>query len=314
MAPGKSAEIRVGIVTLAAIIIAVVGIMLGRGVSISVTKSIVTIRLPHSGGLESGSPVVVNGVKRGSILNIRNANGAVIATAEVNNINDLTDSANAVVSILEITGGKKIEIYPGNGTKPLAVRDTIPGSVQPDIGNLVAVLGDVSGDAVSLVRNLDTVTMALSELLRDGSVIQNIRTAASDGAFVMADLRAIVGQNRAAVTETILHLNSLTKMLQKTVKDNEPHVGDIVNKLRTVLLRADSLLLSAEGTMRDADTLVVAANNLFTALKNNGSVLNKLLYDANMGKKLDTTLMELDRFIIHARRKGVNVNVGIGHR
>nr|MCU0329979.1 MlaD family protein [Candidatus Kapabacteria bacterium] len=136
MEASRRIEVRVGLVSIVAIVLLVVGILLGKGVSLSGTRQIVSVQLEHSGGLENGSPVVVNGVKRGLVTEVRNEQGGVVAIAEIDGISDLREDVSARVSILEITGGKKLEITPGTRGS-YRVGTVIPGTVAADIVSLV---------------------------------------------------------------------------------------------------------------------------------------------------------------------------------
>ena len=96
--------------------------MLGKGISFSPTQKSVAIRLATSGGIDAGSPVVVNGVRRGTVTQVSNDNGGVLVTATLDDVSDLKSDAQALVSILEITGGKKIELTPGSAATALNPR------------------------------------------------------------------------------------------------------------------------------------------------------------------------------------------------
>jgi phospholipid/cholesterol/gamma-HCH transport system substrate-binding protein len=104
----------------------VIGIMLGKGISFSPTQKSVAIRLATSGGIDAGSPVVVNGVRRGTVTQVSNDNGGVLVTATLDDVSDLRSDAQALVSILEITGGKKIELTPGSAATALNPSAEIP--------------------------------------------------------------------------------------------------------------------------------------------------------------------------------------------
>src|ERR1043165_4308116 len=105
----RSTEVKVGIVSILAVALLIAGIMLGKGLGVGASH-VLTFRFPSSGGIDIGAPVTVNGVRRGTVTSVENANGAVVLKANVSNIDDLHADASAVISMLEITGGKKIEV------------------------------------------------------------------------------------------------------------------------------------------------------------------------------------------------------------
>lgn len=310
----RSTEIRVGIVSVISIALLVIGIMLGKGISFSPTQKSVAVRLPSSGGIDAGSPVVVLGVRRGTVTQVRNDDGSVLVTATLDDIADLKSDAQALVSILEITGGKKLEITPGSSTTPYNPSTEIPGRVAADIGTLVGVLGDASGDITGLIKRLDTISMAASDLLRDGSVVANIKTMTSDGALALTDLRMFMQNNRGTLTTTIQDLKALTSELRESVHRNEPAVSRIIARTETVVKNLEGTLSKADGAITNVDTLTTRVSAMVNDIRTNKSLLNALMYDDKLFGKLDSTLISLRKVLKDFGRDGVNVNVGLGHR
>jgi ABC-type transporter Mla subunit MlaD len=291
----------------------VVGILLGKGVSLSGTRQIVSVQLEHSGGLENGSPVVVNGVKRGLVTEVRNEHGGVVAIAEIDGISDLREDVSARVSILEITGGKKLEITPGTRGS-YRVGTVIPGTVAADIVSLVDDLGSVSGDVQSLIKRLDTISASVTGLLADGMVMANVRTITSDGALLVTDLRSFVTDNKADLQRTLRNAGLLVDEIRSAVNNNEPKVASLLDDLNKTVGEANTIIKRVDATLGGVDSLVANVNGVVTDMRSNGSVANRLLYDTSLGARLDSALSELNRFVKSARKSGVNVNVGIGHR
>lgn len=163
----KKNELKVGLVSIAAIILLIIGITLGRGFSVSVSNQTIKFRFPNSGGIQLTSPVVINGVKRGSVSYIKNDKGSVLIEASIDDISDLHDDATAKITILEITGGKKIEINPGNASKNFDINKEIPGVTAADLSDLVTLGGEMVYDMKFLLKKLDTVSTTLTRMLRD---------------------------------------------------------------------------------------------------------------------------------------------------
>ncbi|MEY2719791.1 MAG: hypothetical protein RLZZ273_1157 [Bacteroidota bacterium] len=310
----RKTEIRVGIVSISAILILVIGIMLGEGLSWSSNMYQVRFKLPSSGGLEPGSPIVVHGVKRGQVDKVTNHGGAVLVLGQVDDISDLYSDASAVVSILEITGGKKIEIKPGFLRTPLDPRQEIPGTVSADIGSLVTSLGDMSENAVILVKRMDTLSAALADLARDGSFINNIKTLANDGAILVTDARQWMQANKNDLTAMVKDLRHVTATLKGTLDRNEPKISRLIDHLDHTLSSFDSTLVKADAAFISVDSLVVEVNTVITEVKGNKGLLNRIIYDEGLSRELDSSLTVLKSILQQFKRDGVNVNVGLGHK
>lgn len=309
----RKTEIRVGLVSIVSIALLIGGIMLGKGLSLGPNNRVIMVRLATSGGIEAGSPVVVNGVKRGTVSEVSSDNGAVLVRANMNDASDLMSDASATVTILEITGGKKIEITPGTSKQPFDVNTEMPGMVAADLGGLVTSLGEVSGSAIDLVRRLDTISSGLTELMRDGSFVQNVKTISSDGAVFVTDIRTWFQQNRDPLTTSVRDLREITSQLKGSVDRNEPKVSSIIDRADKVLLSLEATLAKADGAIVGADSLIARINGVVHDIRTNKSLLHAIMYDDQMADKLDTTLLNLRTLLRDLGKKGVNVNVELGH-
>jgi len=270
-------------------------------------------RMPASSGLEGGSPVVVNGVKRGRVTDVVNDKGSVLVKADIDDASDLREDASAVVTILEITGGKKIEITPGTSAKPFDINNEMPTTVAADLSGLVTSLGEVSGDAITLVRRLDTISAALTDLLRDGSFSTDVKSITSDGAVFVTDLKTWFQRNKDPLTTSVRDLREITSQLRESVNRNEPKVSQIVARTDKVLLSLEATLAKADGAIVGADSLIARINSIVQDVRTNKSLLNMLMYDDKVVGKLDTTLLSIRKVLRDLGRKGVNVNVELGH-
>ena len=309
----RSTEIRVGIVSILSIALLIGGIMLGKGISLDPSLKQIRIRSASSGGAEAGSPVVINGVKRGQVTGVVNQNGTVIINAEVDDVSDLHADATARVTILEITGGKKIELTPGKGPEPFDISREIPGTVSADLGGLVATIGDVSGNAVSIVRRLDSLTGALTELTRDGQFVTDVKTISSEGAIFVKDLRSWFAANKDPLGASIRDLRSITSQLRTSIDRNEPKVSRLIDRLDATLLSIDGTLGRADKALTNADSLIRRIDSVMIEVKANKGLINTMIYDEKFADRFDSTLYWIRAILQDARNKGVNVNVGLGH-
>lgn len=314
MEVSRSTEIKVGLVTLAALLLALGGFIVGKGISFSPNEKVIMFRLPASGGLDNSSPIVVNGVTRGKVKDIRNENGSVLVTASIDATDDLHADASGRVSILEITGGKKIEITPGVSTQPLDISKEIPGMVAADIGSLIGMLGDAGDDAKRVLKRVDTITAALTALLNDGTVMANIRTMTDDGSVALHNARLLLEDNRADLNIAVKNLRAISEDVRRIIDKNDPKLTALLDKLDRTIANADGTIGRADGAIIKADTLLKNVNDVIVSVKTNDGLVHRILYDTVFANRLDTTIMSLRRFINSARANGVNVNVGIGHK
>ena len=309
----RSTEIRVGIVSILSIALLIGGIMLGKGISFNPSNKQIKIRSVSSGGAEPGSPVVINGVKRGQVTSVVNEDGTVLISAELDDVSDLHGDASARITILEITGGKKIELTPGSSAEAFNISKEIPATVSADIGGLVATLGDVSGNAVSIVKRLDSLTGTLTDMTRDGQLVADVKTISSEGALFVKDLRSWFAANKDPLGQSIRDLRSIASQLRASIDKNEPKVSRLVDRLDATLTSIDGTLGRADKALVNADSLIRRIDSVLIEVKSNKGLLNNMIYDEKFADRFDSTLYWIRAILQDARNKGVNVNVGLGH-
>ncbi|GMV53224.1 MAG: MCE family protein [Chlorobi bacterium] len=310
----RRTEIVVGIVSIVGVALLIAGILIGKGFNLQTGHTTLTVRLSASGGIDDSAPVVVNGVKRGRVTSVQSDNGSVLLTCDIDHIKDLHPDAHAVVTILEITGGKKLEIIPGTASGRFNPKNELPGRAASDIGGLVTAVGDISGELVILLRRLDTLSAMATGLLADGTLAANLKSAAADGAVLVRDARIWMEENRTDLTVSVRDMKATISDVRRAIQNNEPRLSRTLDKLDGRLTELEAVIAKGDRTIVGVDSLISNVNGVITDIKTNKGLVHTLLYDQNFKKQVDTLSLQLKRFVEHSRVNGVNVNVGIGHR
>jgi phospholipid/cholesterol/gamma-HCH transport system substrate-binding protein len=310
----RNKEIIVGLVSIVAIAIFFIGISLGKGFKVASDDKLLKIRFPNSGGLQVSEPVVVNGVKRGTVTSVKNISGEVLVAVMLDNYDDIKTDATAKITLLEITGGKKIEIDPGKSGSKFVLSKEMIGTTPPDLAKLVTLVGEVSGDAVSLVRRLDTIASSATDLLADGKVVEDIKITARNAAELTGDLNKFLNENSAKLENTIQNLNDLVRNLKTAVDKHEPTIGRILNDIEFTINDAQKLIVNIDSTVSGANNLVENVNKLTNDLRYGDGFVSKILYDKDLNNRLDSTFTNLADLLILIKNHGINVNVRLGSR
>ncbi len=314
MMTDRKKEIRVGIVALLSLIVLIAGITIGKGLIVGVSQNTLSFTFPSSGGIEIGAPIFINGVKRGSVISTENINGGVAIAGSIDDISDLHPDAQAKISMLEITGGKKIDITPGIASGNLDISKPIAGTISADATELISLVGDLGADASVTVKRLDSVLAQANSLLSDGIVVKQLRNTIKNADELMTTLNALMGDNKENMRDLIKDLGALAKDAKSAVNNNEP-------KLRSILTKLDSLAGSGQRLMAKTDTalagvtdLTIETKDMMRDIKTNGSFINKLLYDKTTSKSIDTTLQRVNDLLLKIHEHGLNANIRLGTR
>jgi phospholipid/cholesterol/gamma-HCH transport system substrate-binding protein len=309
----RQTEIRVGAVVLVGIILLILGVTFGRGVSVSPNVSTLHIHFPTAAGIESSAPVFVHGVKRGAVSKVAPDAGGVMIDVNMDDVSDLRSDVAARITILELTGGKKIEIVPGTAAQAWS-GGVIQGTSAPDFGDLMTFVGDVSGTARTLLQRLDTMSASLNKLVGDSSFVNDIKQTAGNANEAVAALKSVLVTNRENLQVSLQNLRSISQDLQRMVKENDTTVTALLRKVNAAASSTQKILVSADSTIVRVDRLMTDINDVVLEIKKGDGTIGRLIYDKNMGARLDSALTTLGSFVDAVSKHGVNVNVRLGTR
>lgn len=310
----NSKELRVGIVSFIAIILLALGIALGRGWSSSATGIPITMKFPSSGGITSGEPITINGVKRGIVVDVKPIDNYVIITGSIDNISDLKKDASANVGMLEITGGKKIEIIPGTSAENLSSGAIIPGKALADISELMGMLGEIGRDAKTTLKRIDTTIAAINLIVGDSAFPGKVNRIINNLDALSGSANALISDNKATLQETIKDLRIIASDVKSAVKTNSPKIEPLLTRLDSTLSIAHRTIANADGTIHKADQLVVDINSLVNDIRSTQGLVHRLIYDKSLALRIDSTLTIARQFLEKIDQHGVNVNLRLGTR
>ena len=314
MNPDKKKELIVGLVALAGIVMLIVGVMLGNSFSLSGHQKTIHFMFPSSGGIKPSSPVVVNGVERGSVTKIENKNDSVFVTALIDGTNDIYTDATARITILEITGGKKLEIFPGNSSQTIPADYIIRGKTAADLGDLIADVGEVSVDLKRIVRGLDTLIVNANGVLGDTVLMSDLRTTITNASEAMERINNMVAVNEVAINSSIANLSELSRELNSAVKEQKPNIERIITDMKQVSEKAVTLIDKVDNSWDDVSKITADVRKIIEDIQSNESLLNKLLYDKKLAQRLNSVMYNLGTFVEKIDQHGINVNVRLGTR
>jgi len=310
----KSTEIKVGLILFSGIALLVLGVILGQGLNLASGSSEIKFIFPNSGGLKISDPIYVNGVKRGQVKSIQNYKDSVLVIGLIDSIDDLKSDLTAQILILEITGGKKIEIKPGISSSRFSKNQIIRGQTPPDLAELVATFGNSSRELVGIVHKIDTTLSALNTIFVDESFVGNLKNIINNTDEILRELNLIMEQNQNNINSTLTDLKSISNDLRSFISNNKTDLNKIVKNLDTISNNTKPLINKADSLVYSLSELSKNLHKVLYDIQNGKGTISKLIYDQNFAQKIDSTLMNLDTLVNSIRKYGVNVNVRLGTR
>lgn len=310
----RKIELKVGLFSIIGTILLIVGLIVGRGYKVSVSMQTIKFRFPNSGGLQISSPVVVNGVKRGIVNKIQNDKGSVLVEASIDNIDDLRNDVSARISMLEVTGGKKIEVFPGISDQKFDPNFEIHGETSADIPELVIHLGELFDKTKILILRLDTTLASANQLIVDSRFIRNVKLSLENANQIFNTTREILEINQENIKLTLKDLRLILSNLKKDYSKYETRLDNLTAQLDQISQKTNKLLTSTDNSLRTVDSVLWQINSILSEVKNGDGIANRLIYNKEFSSQLDSALTQISELIDMIRKHGVNVNLRLGTR
>lgn len=310
----KATEIRVGLITLVALVLLVAGVMWGKGAGIGVDHKRVTIEIDNAAGVSGGTSVYLYGVKIGQVVSVSaEDDGAEIVTSIERGV-ELHRDASAVIQVMELTGGKKVELDPGVQGEPVAGDVRIEGRNQADIGAIIAVAQDLVTNVGPLLRQADSALGYLTDLIGDKGLQRDIKTAANQLASASVDLNVILRENKGRISRTMASVENISGNLDGFLQRNGPGVERIIRSTNGITDDASEAIGEARALIARVDGLTRRLDSITVDLKHGDGTISRFLYSSQLADQVDSTMVAIRKFLEDIEGKGVNVNVGVGHK
>jgi phospholipid/cholesterol/gamma-HCH transport system substrate-binding protein len=276
----RKTEIKVGIMTLAGIVIFLWILGWAKGFTFRSTENEILVRFPEVAGLEIGDYVTVNGVRKGNVKEISVQGESVLVKLEINKEVELREDAVFAVMMLDLMGGKKIEVKPGNSAGEMDYSAVQKGEFYADIPSVMSLLGSVQDDLLASIKDIRITLTSLNKYLTDEELNNDVRNSMRNLNTALTKLNALIDRNRADIETITKNTAEITKSAKTFLSENQNEMSETIQNMNKVMVSTDSLL-----------TVLNTIANETTSQKNN---LGKILYDEELFKKIETTLNQLN--------------------
>ncbi len=312
MALTRAQEIRVGVIATLAIVIVVFGIVWGKGLGFGVDNRSIRLSFESAAGVDLGTPIMLRGVRVGAVTGIDVQPDRVVVSASMRDVVRLKRDAVGRLGMLEVTGGKKIEIDPGVSGKVLGPEDMIRGVTEGDITAILGVVGKISVQADRLIGRIDTTVAIINDILGSRDFKGDIGRIFAQLDDATSATRNLVVGNREAVNAAVGNLRNVSEQLRDLVNHTRPALERTVVAADGATADARVLLARIDTTMRRTDLLVAHIDSITVEVIRGKGAVSKLIYDPAFAAQLDSTVVLVQRLLDDITRNGVKTNIKIG--
>ncbi|MDH7514443.1 MAG: MlaD family protein [Bacteroidota bacterium] len=276
----RKREIKVGITVIVGIAILLGGISYFKGLSLTKTTHMIRMRFEASGGLQENDPVTLNGVKIGAVHSVEIEGETVLVEAEIDERYTIASDAVPVIRMLELMGGKKVDIEQGKSPVPHDPHRVLPGRVDPDIAGALGMLGDLRERVDSLARKSGDFLDHTNTIVGDTALIGALRESVEHLRTASRELDAMLVRNRGNIDETAENVARLSRRGAQAVDELYPRLSSGIDKVEKLAERADSLLADVDGIVSD--------------VRRSRGVYHSIVTDTTLARRLETITVKLD--------------------
>jgi phospholipid/cholesterol/gamma-HCH transport system substrate-binding protein len=279
----RKTEIQVGLTVLVAIAVLLWGIAWLSALTRSHLQRIWHVRFEQAAGLGEGDEARVNGVRKGVVRSLRLAGDHVVVDLALARDVQLTRDSRVVIRSTSMLGDKVIAVdYRGTG-EPWSERDTIPGTFEKGLPEVMADLGLASGGLSGIAQQLDSLARTVN---RDGGLVATVENFHR----ASVELAAAVAENRAALRQTMAEASATAGAAHRLVAGREPELGAALDHFGTAAANLDRL----SGRL---DSLRVSLQGTASRLERGDGTLGRLVQDERLYDDLSASVRELRALI-----------------
>lgn len=297
----RKTEIKVGVTALVGVIVFIWIFGWAKNFSLQSNEQLIKINFKNVAGLEIGDQVTVNGLRKGFVKDMKIEPNNILVEISVSKDVSLKEDATFAISMLDLMGGKKVEIFPGSSSNPLALDKIYDGQFYADIPSVMTLFGSVQDDLVTLLQDLKTSMKSVNKYLSDDQLAANVRKSINNLMNLSDKLDQILTENRSDIKELTSNAVELTQKSNKLISDNEQNINQIMTSLKTVFEKSD--------------TLLIRLNELTRETVNKENNIGKILYDEQLINDLKQTLKQANELTLilveQLKNDGIKVDANI---
>jgi phospholipid/cholesterol/gamma-HCH transport system substrate-binding protein len=297
----RRTEIKVGITVLVGFLVFIWIFGWAKNFTIQSQRRTISVEFPSVAGLGVGDPVTISGVKKGYVEDIGINANKVMTKLNLDPGVTLSEDTKFSVMMLDLMGGKKVEIKPGVSNNEIDYSRIQHGIFEGDVASAMAMLGSIQNDLIIVVREVKTSLTTLNQTLTDQKFTNDLKTSVANLSEITENLNLLIKNNSAEINKLLKSGNELTKNVNEFIVSNKDSISTTISSVKQVLTTSKDLLVKVN-TMIDQTNN--SQNNLGKIL-NDPELINDLKATINQAKELTKILVD------QLKSKGLEVNAHI---
>ncbi len=287
-------EIKIGIIVFSIIAMLIIGLNYLKGLNLLSSNRVFYSVYEDIGGLQVGSPVLVNGYQVGLVVDIQllvDQNQNLLVTLNLDEKFNIPVNSVSKIINQDLMGTKAISLNLAKGTQFLDEGDTlisgVEGSLQDEVNAQILPL---KNKAEELISSVDSVMIVITAILNKdtrndlSSSLKSLNKTFELMSNTMSKVNSVVDDNDDKVDKIISNLESISS----NIEDKNSDVKKILTNFSTI---SDSL------TNARIFNALQNFYNISERLNNKDNSIGLLMNDDKIYKNLERSTKELSQLI-----------------
>jgi len=288
-------ELKTGIIVVGGIVLFILGFTFLKATNIFSSSRTFYAVYDEVNGLTPGTTVTINGLKVGTIQDIRfmNTQGNLLVSFSIDN--DFQFSKNSIAEIYDtgIIAGKGLRVVPVYDQSGLSKDgDTLPGSIDPGLTELVnQKLAPLQKSLDAILKNADSVMVGVDAILDPKSrqhiknTLENLDGVTRNFNEAGQTLNTLLTSNKGKLDRTLTNVDQLSENLAN-LSDTlvNADLGVAVNGLKNSMIKLNEVMGKIEQGEGSIGKLM-NDDELYTNLSDASLELELLLEDMRLNPK-----------------------------
>lgn len=276
----RNLEFKVGIFTLLAIVILVLGYAWFTYLLEHHKTTLVKVQFANVGKIEKGSDVSVRGIKQGKVSDLELTQSGVILHLQVALERPLPQDSKFYIKEMDIMGNVRVDIEPGTSEQKMDYSKIQKGEKIYGISNLVVKLNHLAAEMQTFMNKFQ----------ENKNLFPQIKRIVNSSEKFINDLQQTFSSNKTEITNSINNLSTLIEEMNSFLKENK-------TKLSSGIAKTDTTLTNLNNAIVKFDQLSTNLNSLVQETKTGQGSLGKIVAEEELYNNILEATVTLDSLL-----------------